>query len=55
MHPCAVVRPVSRTAGVVADVIALATSQTEVHVADAPPQLCVPSTVTPFALLCSAT
>lgn len=54
MHPSAVVSLVSRNTGVVAHMIALATPQTEVHVTDAPPELCVPSTVTPLALLCSA-
>lgn len=54
LHSSVVVRPVARATCVFADVVALATPQTEVHVTDAPSELCVPSTVAVLAFLWSA-
>lgn len=53
LHPFIVVRPVARAMRVFADVVALATPQTQIHVTDAPPELSVPTTVTTLALLWS--
>ena len=51
LHPSVVVRPAARSTRVLADVVALAAPQTQVHVTDAPPELGVPPTVTTLALL----
>lgn len=47
----AVVRAVAWASGIVADMVLLAATQTQVHVTDAPPKLCVSSTVSTLALL----
>lgn len=54
LNPSVVVRPVARVTWFFADVVALATPQTQIHVTDAPPELSVPTTVTTLALLWSA-
>lgn len=50
LHP-SVVGPVARALWVFADMVALATPQTEIHVADASPQLRIPTTVAPLTFL----
>ncbi len=50
-HPSVVVRSVARAMWVFGDVVSLATPQTQVHITDAPPELCVPPTVTTLTLL----
>lgn len=55
LHPSVVVAgPVTGATWVFARVVSLATPQTEVHVADAPPELTVPSAVTTLGLLLPA-
>lgn len=49
-HTSAVAGPVSCTAGLIADMVALSSAQTQVHVADTPAELGVSSTVTPLGL-----
>lgn len=53
LYPFIVTGPVARATWVFADMVALATSQTQIHVADAPPELSVPTTMTTLAFLWS--